>query len=82
MLYSMIFCHFCESLDRHKENEAPRRARTSLDDMFRPDRDKDAPAFLTREGQAQLASGQKICKWEDRFKLFSRFRCLIGGGAK
>lgn len=33
--------------------------------VFKPERDKNAPSFLSNEGQAQLASGRRVCKpWD------------------
>ncbi len=30
--------------------------------MFHPDREREAPFFLSRQGKNQLASGRRACK--------------------
>ncbi|CAM9110880.1 unnamed protein product [Scytosiphon promiscuus] len=40
-------------------------AQGAVAEMFHPDRDKRAPTFLSRQGKAQVASGQRACKpWD------------------
>ena len=46
----------------HQANGGGARTTTSIADVFCPERATDAPAFLSRQGQAQIASGRKACK--------------------